>query len=157
MSNDYLIGTMDFSDEDTAMDTKVSYDIYTFGRTVTCKINPIYHWQLDGYMWLFDKKFAKLIYCLLNTPEHLIVKEEKKLLWDFIGSEEDYKEACVELRKKHIFDHILPEEKVVVFNIRRSEERIERIKKRIEDCRIYLENIDTFKSLEEPAELDEAA
>lgn len=148
-TNEWIEGELDIVDEEFVHDTKVNWDIFTFNRTVTRKIKSLYAWQLDGYMWLWNKKKGKLVYCLLNTPEHLIVREEKKLLYELFGDQSnfnsapdnfknDYYEACKEIRRNHIYDDMPITEKVKVRDVFFSEERIEKIKKRVEDCRTYL-------------------
>lgn len=157
VANEWVEGELDFSTHDTVIDTKVNWSIFQFNRVIAKPIKPLYHWQLDGYMFLFNKEKGRLVYALLNTPEHLIAMEEKKLLYDFVGGEEDYKEACAELRRNHIYDDIPIEEKIRIFDVDRSEERIEKIKQRVLDCREYLNNITKVKAVDEFEEAEEAA
>lgn len=164
--NEYVDGEMDFPDEFTAYDTKVSWDIFTFNRTMAKPILPLYHWQLDGYMWLYNKPKGRLVYTLLNTPEHLIQLEEKKLKYDLFGTQQNFDyappqeremfdEACKELRLKMTYDDIPLKDKVITFDIERSEERIERIKQRVIDCRYFLNNITKLKTMEDAEDADE--
>jgi hypothetical protein len=139
--NEFVEGEYDFAIGDTILDAKAKWDIFTFTRDRIVPIDPIYHWQLDSYMWLFDKPKARLVQGLINTPEKLILKEEKSLLYDFIGSEEDYKAACQELRKNHIYDDIAIEKKVNWFDVKRDDERIDRIKARVVECREYMDTL----------------
>lgn len=140
--NDYITGEMDFEDETYAIDTKVNWSIFQFTRTVAKPIKPLYHWQLDGYMWLWGKQKGKLVYALLDTPEHLVVMEEKKLLYDFVGTEEDYKEACAELRRNHTYSDIPLEEKIRTFEVEYDEERIGKLQQRVIACRQFLQDLD---------------
>ena len=149
--NDWIEGEADIVGKDFIVDTKVNWDIFTFNRTVARPIKPLYWWQLDGYMWLWEKQRAELAYVLLNTPEHMIVREEKKLLYELFGSDANYaaadeiekdryRTACSDLRHNLIYDDIPLEERVRITNVTRSEERIEKIKSRVEECRIWLNN-----------------
>lgn len=160
--NDYLIGTMDFSWNDIAIDTKASWDLWTFNSSKRKKINPIYHWQLDGYMWIEDKQFGRLVYCLLNTPEHLIKAEERKLMYELFGNEGEmlradefmrvaYEEECKEIRKHHIFYDLELKDKIKIFDVQRDELRIGQIKRVVEDCRYYLNHIDEIEIAAEVA------
>jgi hypothetical protein len=108
-------------------------------------------------MWLWNKQKGKLVYVLLNTPEHLIAMEEKRLLYDFVGSKEDYEEACKELRRNHIYDDIPLNERIRTFEVGRSEERIARIEKRVMECRGYLNNFNQYSSVVEDEEEDTEA
>jgi hypothetical protein len=91
----------------------------------------------------------ELAYALINTPEHLIRREEKILLYDFVGSEQDYIDACAELRRNHIYDDIPIEERLRIFDVSYSEERIEKIKKRVVECRWFLNNISNVNQFEQ--------
>lgn len=147
-SNDWIEGETDFFDEEEVTDTKVNWSIFQFGRVASRAIKPLYEWQLDGYMWLWDLKKGRLAYILLNTPEYLIKKECDRLSYDFIGTPEDFKEACDEIRRNHVYDDIPADEKARFFHTEFKEERIERIKLRVEQCREYLSklNIKQYES-----------
>lgn len=154
--NDYIIGTSDFFWEDIVIDTKASWDIWTFYDSKGKKIKPLYHWQLDGYMWLYGKYFGRLVYCLINTPEHLIKAEERKVMYEMFGNEGNmlladdlmksvYQDECKQIRKNHIFDDIELKDKVKVFEIERDEDRIDRIITVVEGCRWYLNNLNEIE------------
>lgn len=145
LSNGWIEGETDFFDDDTCIDTKVNWSIFQFNRVVAKPIKPLYHWQLEGYCWLWGRPNGKLVYCLLNTPEHLIAMEEKKLLYDFVGSKEDYEEACKELRHNHIYDDIPLKERVRQFNIVACKDRRAALQKRIISCRKFLNDLDELK------------
>lgn len=153
-NNGWVEGSLDFEDETYVFDTKVNWSIFQFTRTVGKKLNPIYKWQLKIYCWLYGKKVGKLIFCLLNTPEHLIVNEEKKLLYDFIGSQEEYQNACLELRRLHTYDDLTNEERVREYDIEYDPiADVSAIKQRVEECRWYLANvIDKRKTDEDDTE-----
>lgn len=139
-NNGFIRGELDFPEDDWVNDTKVSWDIFTFDATAAKKINPIYDWQQQGYMWLFNKKNARLIYSLHNTPEHLIVQEEKRMTYK-VQSEEDYKIACAEIRKNHIYNDLPIERKIRVYEIKRDDDKIDQIKQQIPHLRTYLNNM----------------
>jgi len=156
--NEWIEGECDIDSEkfDKVVDTKVNWDIFTFNRVVAKPIKPLYWWQLDGYMWLWNRNNGELAYNLLNTPEHLIVREEKRLLYELFGSDANYagseeiekdryRTACSELRHNMIYDDIPLEERVRIFAVKRSEERIEKIKSRVEECRVWLNNFSQGK------------
>lgn len=156
--NDWVTGHMDIDkDEDTLVDTKSSWDALTFYDSTFSPVPKINHWQVDCYMWLYNKKRAEIAYCLINTPEHLIKAEELKMMYKMFGNEMNmkiapeymliaYEDAKKEIRKNHIFDDIPVKERVFIFNIKRDDTRIDRIKKRVEDCRWYLNKIDKMRN-----------
>jgi hypothetical protein len=140
--NEFIKGTPDIISEDRIIDVKSSWDIYTFFRNNAAKINKNYYWQLQGYMWLTGKKVSSLAYCLINTPDALINDEKRRLMYkmnviDDVNS--DYQEACEQLDKLMVYDDIPLEEKVIEIEIQRNEEDIERLSKRVVDCREYMD------------------
>lgn len=148
--NDYIEGEMDFEDDnDFVNDTKCCWDVFTFDAKAIKKIDPIYDWQGQGYMWLFEKNNFRLIYSLQNTPEKLIEIEEKQLLKYWLGSEDEYKEAVQELRFNHIYDDLPLERKLRIYETKRDEERIAKIKVRVEECRWYLNHLDSITNKKE--------
>jgi hypothetical protein len=139
--NDYINGHIDFPTvNNTIVDTKCNWSIFQFNRVVARPINPIYKWQGKGYMWLWEKEKFELAYCLINTPEHLIQAEIKKLEYGFIGSQEDFAEAVKELRFNHTYDDKPNEEKIRIYKFERDPEDEELIKKYVIAAREYLNN-----------------
>src|SRR5690606_15137622 len=58
-------------------------------------------------------------YCLNNMPEHMLADEERKLFYagHYLTYEStDYLEACQELRKAYIYDHMLIYERFKVWD-----------------------------------------
>lgn len=163
--NDYVNGECDFFDNVRTIDSKASWDIFTFHSVMANQLDSLYHWQGDNYMWLWNKKKHRVIYGLINTPIHLIEAEHKKIKFEMFGSDYNYEqadskirsiyeEACNEITHNMTYDDIPKEKKIIPFDIEFSEERIERIKKRVEECRYYLNNFQTYK-LEENVDDDE--
>lgn len=157
MFNEYIDGHMDFpSTDDFINDTKVNWSIFQFNRVKAKPIKPLYDWQLKGYCWLWKKTKGRLIYCLLDTPEHLIESEQTKLMYELFGNKinydyssdelkAQYKEACKEIRYNHTYDDIPEKERVVIFENELTEYDVERIKKRVEDCRWFLNQLEQNK------------
>jgi hypothetical protein len=61
-------------------DTKCSYNVKTF---MSAEMTNIYEWQLRSYMWLLRDNgiiidTARVIYCLVQTPERIIEEEKKR-------------------------------------------------------------------------------
>ena len=76
LTNGIITGECDINAKDRIIDVKCSWSWDTF---------PCYHeeakknmkksgydWQLRGYMWLYDKPKAEVIYCLTTTPDDLL-------------------------------------------------------------------------------------
>lgn len=162
-SNEWIEGGCDSLDESFVIDTKVSWDIFSFDSNRFKPINPIYKWQLKAYCWLYNRSRGKLVYTLLNTPEYLIQSEERKLAYELFGELSSaidnpyYVEACKDLRRKHIHDHLPAKRKIQIYEIETSDDDIEAIKNKVSDCRYYLNNIEKIDQNEQQEEEIQAA
>lgn len=138
--NDHIIGHTDICTNGLLADIKCSYDATTF-PWFTDDVPNGYYYQLQGYMWLSGIEKSELVYCLVNTPELMVLDEIRREHWknNLIDEDESIEEY---VRAKHNFDHIPKEKRVRRFIIERDEDVIERIKERIALCREY------YKSLE---------
>jgi hypothetical protein len=138
--NDFISGTPDIVSDDLVVDIKSSWNAFTLPKN-TDKINRDYYWQLQGYMWLTGKETSLLSYVLLDTPEQLIQDECRRLAWKMgviDDVNQDYIDACQELREQMTFNQIPIEERIVEFEIKRNEEDLELLKSRVLECRMYL-------------------
>jgi hypothetical protein len=162
LSNDFIKGTPDLftgieiSSADTIIDIKSSWDIYTFFRVHTQPMNKLYYWQLQSYMALTGARSAKLVYCLVNTPDTFLLDEKRKLFYRMnAGTEEnkEYQEACEKLEASMYFDDIPMHERVIEFEVERNDEDIERMYRKIEKCRTYLNALE--KQLNPPVAIAE--
>ncbi len=145
LSNDFVTGTPDII-TDKIIDIKSSWDIWTFFKADG--ENKDYYWQLQAYMWLTGKTEADLVYCLNNSPEHLIFDEKRHQMYrlglvDHEGTE-DFNNMESEVEKNMKFDDIPADKRIKVFNFKYLPEDIEALKLRITECRNYL---NVFKSV----------
>ena len=146
LKNEFISGTPDVIKEHI-LDIKSSWDIFTFFRTNIKKLNKNYYWQMQGYMALTGAKSATLAYCLTDTPDVLIQDVKRKLLWKMgVATEldQDYLDACAEIDKLSLYNDIPLEERVIEIEIERNEEDIQRLYKKVEACRNYI-NTHFFK------------
>lgn len=149
-SNGYITGEVDFPTRGQVVihDTKSSWDLFSFWKTYSNGLEDIYYWQMQGYMDLWDLPEAKVIKILLDTPDKLIENEKKNLLRDFIGTTEQYEEACERLEKNMKYPDIPIEERVMEFVVERNDDDIAKIPARIEECRNFLNTIPIGKLYE---------
>jgi hypothetical protein len=143
-SNKYITGLPDIID-DGIIDIKSSYDLWTFLGNIPDKLDNLYYWQMQSYMWLTGKTKATIAYCLVNTPDNIIQQEKYYLLkkLDVISEEspEFVKEAMkIELNMK--FDDIAMNERILMFDVSRNEDDILRIEQKIEKARLFLQDIE---------------
>jgi len=133
--NDFISGECDVDILEWIYDNKAAYDLLTFGKA---SLSTDYFLQLHGYMWLWNKTKSRLFYSLNNTPEHMIVDEERKLFYKggFLTMESpDYLDACIELRALHNYDHMPLETRFKMWEVEYDPEIIEKLKVKIEKCR----------------------
>lgn len=141
----FIMGEIDFDDDEIVYDVKSSWDIFTFFRNIKYFDKPEsspYYWNMQGYMKLWDKPKARLIYSLVDTPEKLIENERKKLAYDFIGSDKMLEEAYEELDKNMRYSDIPMDKRILEINIPRNEDDIEKIPLTVTACREYLNNLE---------------
>jgi len=140
-SDEFMQGTPDVILKDMVIDVKNSWDASTF-PIFEDKINPAYYWQLQGYMHLCDKSKAKLIYCLMDTPDYLIEKEAR---WASInqGFEELEKSVYDKFKANLTYKNIDNKLKIKVYDIDRNDDDIQKIKDRVIECRNYIEVLKT--------------
>lgn len=149
LSNEFICGTPDLfigesiDKAETIIDIKSSWDLFTFPFQDD-KINPTYYWQMQSYMSLTGAKNAILAYCLVDTPQPLIYKEWQNFRYKSGILDETNElalqalEAIESLAK---YDDIPLEERIIKFNIKRNDLDIERLNKRVLECRNYIKSL----------------
>lgn len=147
LENEFLTGIPDILVRDNELrviyiyDAKTSWDIETFFDNLDKDLNPLYWWQMQGYLALTNCEFSEVSYCLVNTPETLLEGEKYALLKRFdVVTEDDptFRKAYSELLNNMTFDDMPIESRRLKFTVERDEEAIQRIYKRIKQCRAYL-------------------
>jgi len=137
--DDYMQGTPDIILKDLIIDTKNSWDCSTypfFDETV----NPDYYWQLQGYMHLTGRSKAKLIYCLMDTPEHLIYKEAR--FYSMSLGHDDLEESIYEDFERNMTYKNVPDRlKIKVIDIEKNNDDIANIMIRVEMCREFIKQL----------------
>lgn len=161
LNNDFIQGTPDLFTgteiyhADTIIDVKSSWDIFTFFRTLSKKINDLYYWQLQGYMALTGARSANLAYCLIDTPFMLIEDEKRKLMYKMgaaTSENKDFEEACIELEKSMIYGDIPMEDRMIEFPVERNDDDIQTLYEKIKKARIFLDEFENRKN-KKPLEL----
>lgn len=130
--SDYITGTPDLIHNDTVIDIKSSWNLFTFPFFEKELPNSDYWWQLQGYMELTGLDKAKLVYCLVNTPEPLIMNEAYRMAGKRGVMVDEVEE---EARDQHTFDDIPESERVKVFEIDKDSEAGKIIKDRVLEIR----------------------
>jgi len=128
LENDFITGTLDLQTEDTVIDIKSPYNLFTFAKA---EVEPQYAWQLTGYMWLAGKNKAEIAYTLVDAPEDMIFEELKRYCYmtnTFKEQEKEYGDLEDKVRHLMTYSDIPKEKRVKVFEIARDDNKIEMIK-----------------------------
>ena len=143
--NDFITGLPDIINGDTIIDIKSSYDLWTFLGNIPDKLDNLYYWQMQSYMWLTGTKNATIAYCLVNTPESIIQQEKYYLLkkMDVISEESpEFIKEAMKIEFNMTFDDISIDERILTFNISRSEDDILRIENKVLKARTFLQELE---------------
>lgn len=139
--NEFICGTPDIIMGDTIIDVKSSWSAYTFPFFLDEELpNKDYYYQLQGYMALTGATKGMVVYCLINTPEEIVLDEIRRTSWS--RHELDVTEETeAEVRQQHEFDHIPEVNRVKAYHIERDEDVIHAIYDRVNECKIYYEEL----------------
>jgi len=136
-SDDYMTGTPDVILANSVEDIKNSWDCFTFPLFDEDIPEKKYYWQGQVYMALTGKQTFGLVYTLMNAPEHLIEQEARRSA--------DWGEVEAELydavRDRMTYDELSSDLRIKRFEVARSEDDIERIRKRVEEAREYIRTL----------------
>lgn len=145
--NDYLTGEPDIlvSSQDgnivKVIDIKSSWDGNTLLSNIGSPLNPLYFYQVQGYMALTGAQQAEVAYVLVNMPQEIINGEKSRIFKTMNPATEenvDYKKAIARLEHNMTFDEIPIRERVVRFKVYRDEDLINKIYERVQQCRNWL-------------------
>lgn len=140
--NDWVCGHPDVFDGDKVYDTKLSWDLWSFLPNVTETLDKGYFYQIQAYMWLTGRNSGAIAYVLTDCPEQIIEQEKFYLLkrMNVISEESpEYIEAAAGLEINLIYPDIPLNEKILIINVDRDDEVIEKMKVKVEKAREYLQ------------------
>ena len=139
--NDFICGTPDIIMGDTIIDVKSSWSAHTFPFFLDEELpNKDYYYQVQGYMALTGATKGMVVYCLINTPEEIVLDEIRRTSWS--RHELDVTEETeAEVRQQHEFDHIPEVNRVKAYYIERDEDVIQAIYDKVNECKIYYDRL----------------
>ena len=143
--NDFITGLPDIINGDTIIDIKSSYDLWTFLGNIPDKLDNLYYWQMQSYMWLTGTIKATIAYCLVNTPESIIQQEKYYMLkkMDVISEESpEFIKEAMKIEFNMTFDDISINERILTFNVSKSEDDILRIENKVLKARTFLQELE---------------
>ena len=116
LEDEHFTGTPDLILEDEVIDIKCSWDAYTFPLFDEEIPTKDYFYQLQVYMHLTGKRKSRLVYCLLNTPEHLTYEPQRN------------------------YDAMDKKYRVKTFDVEYDEAVIKDLQERVEKIRVLIKN-----------------
>jgi hypothetical protein len=166
MANNLITGECDIEDSNEIVDVKCSWDRFTFLDSFSGG-GKNYEWQLRGYMQLYEKPKASVIYCLTDKPDHMMKKELERAADKYNGDLPDkimiqmvinsffdrdnfnlfLQEIPIDLKDSYVqraidnFVHIPKEKRIKRFQFDYSESTNAKIGERVNDARNYLKTI----------------
>jgi hypothetical protein len=102
ITTDLLTGECDIITDDTIIDIKTSWSLETFPATPSEAHDKDYEWQVRGYMMLYNRPKAEVIFTMVSTDPELLTP------WDNLSI--------------HQVDHIEPRFRVTAVQYERDEE-----------------------------------
>lgn len=133
---------VDYSEFDKKiLDTKASWDVFTFQKKTLESVDMDYWWQGQTYMHLYGANKYVLAYLLLNTPEGLIEDEKRRLLWSMGTDKKDtdaYEQGCKALEYSLVYDDIPQEERIIKIAFLKNDQAIKDAQVRVVACRKWL-------------------
>jgi hypothetical protein len=102
ITTDLLTGECDIITEEFIIDIKTSWSLETFPATEDEAHDKDYEWQLRGYMMLYNRPYAELVFCMVSTDPELLNAWDNKTI--------------------HEVDHIEPRFRVTVVQYERDEQ-----------------------------------
>ena len=147
LNNEWLTGEVDLYDgellikADKVIDVKSSWSLDTFLANLVGSPNPLWWWQMQGYLDLCNSQQGELHICLVSTPEPLINDEKRRLFYRMncvTDQDPKYLEAAQQLELNMTFDDIPANERRLIFKVDRDDDAIERIHRKVERCREWL-------------------
>jgi len=134
--NDYFTGKPDIITEDTIIDAKCSWDVFTFPYFM--KSPPMnYVLQLQEYMEMTGKRKAILAFCLENGT----LDQINRLAWQKAkkdGADEPTVQHWESAESELNYDHLADELRIKLFHVDYDENLIKNLLEAVKLARIYI-------------------
>jgi hypothetical protein len=149
MINEYFTGEPDVLTPTLLADIKCSYSGLTFPWFSEEIPTAGYFYQLQVYMNLSGHRTSELVYCLLDTPEQMVLDEINRKVWKMLpdpkysnfGQSEIELMADEQVRRMHNFAHIPIEKRIKKYRVDYDETVIKAMEERVTLCRDYYDAI----------------
>jgi hypothetical protein len=151
LTNEFLTGEPDLylgddiRNAEYVIDIKCPWDVETFFGNLGSPLNSDYFWQMQGYFALTNAPEGEVSYTLVSAPVDLILEEKRKLFYKLgVVTEEDpeFQRQFRELINNMTFEEMPPEHRRLKFPVQRDGALIEKIYGKVEQCRVYLSELE---------------
>lgn len=144
--NEYLIGTPDslIINKKIIFDNKASWDWLTFLSNICGELDNTYWCQMQGYLDLLQWDTGYIAYTLIDTPEPTRNDLKRQLFYKSNGKylTEESPAFLMDWEQKErnlIFSNSPLEERILLFEVKKDEEYIEKARQKVIKSRIFLE------------------
>jgi hypothetical protein len=140
LSNDFICGTPDLILEDRIVDTKTSFQIWSYAKANQSSALVDYYYQVVGYMILTGKTKGELAFCLISNTEEVIYQEIQKLRYGLGLTENtpEFDEMEKQIRHNNNYEDIPASQRVKRFSFDLDPAEKGKIEKQLKLCREYL-------------------
>lgn len=144
--NEYLTGHTDVFHNNILAEIKTSWNGNTFPMYEDDEYNKDYKWQCMGYLALTGLQKCDLVYCLIDTPEPMVLDQIRREHWkeDSVWNGDEDDQIVNAVRSRHELNHIPKKIKHQHYIIERDEEAIKNIYRRVELCREYWKELNNY-------------
>lgn len=153
IKNDRLLGiidawdTQEWEDSDCVHEIKTTSDICKFNIRKRYPLSKDALLQVQGYMALTGKEIAEVNFCLVDHPESVIL-EQKEALFKYLCPDgipdSRFNDEWATMESRLRFAHVPDRERIFTCIVDRNEELIDRIYKKVDDCRKWLNDYVEF-------------
>ena len=143
----YYQGKYKFIDDVKCSFTRSNW-LFSVASSLENNINEAYYWQMQGYMMLTGAHEAYLVYCLMDTPEHIV----KSMVSKAIFNKEPFEAQKIaqNIEKLHEFGDF---ERIHRIKVQRNDKDIEKIKQRVEMANDWIDRYIRMEQKEQNIEV----
>lgn len=142
LENEFICGTPDgIKSGVKVLDTKTSWDIWTFAEVNEKKATKDYYYQILSYMWLANVSVGDLVYCLVDTPEIIINDEVYRASFKYPELNNGSEEILNNFKKNYLFNDIPENERVKKYEFVYSDEAVKEVIEGVKLWREYLNGL----------------
>lgn len=139
--NEWIQGLPDIVAEDHLDDAKAAWDPMAFAPHIMEPLGDGNKYQMDGYLWLFNKPWGNVSRLLVDCPDSILKNELRRLLFAMnvaTDTNPEYVAAAEELIGQLTYDDIPLEQRIIRKRVERDETIIAQIPAKVQKAREFL-------------------